>query len=134
MLWQEDDIEIWDGNSDPLEDFNESQEEPNIEQCDLIFAIVKTIFWFQTIQFISDSAIESWFCFLQKILEMINSYLKSPVLQELIAVFPVTLYKARKMIGSNRDAFDKFVVCNKCDSIYNYEEAYRVHNGKIFFI
>ena len=110
------------------------QEEANTEQYDLISAIVKTIFWFQTIQFISDSAIESWFSLLQKILQMINSYLKSQVLQELIAVFPVTLYRARKMIGSNRDAFEKFVVCNKCDSIYNYEEAYRVHNGNLFFI
>ena len=48
--------------------------------------------------------------------------------------FPVTHYKARKMIGSKRDAFDKFVVCNKCDSIYKYEETYRLYNGKLFFI
>ena len=81
------------------------------------------------IQFISDAAIESWLSLLQKILEMIISYLKSSVLQERIAVFPATLYRACKMIVSDRDPCDKFV-----DSIYHYEEALRVHNGKAFFI
>ena len=134
FLLQEDDIKIWNGNSDPLEDFNESQEEPNTEQYDLISAIVKTIFWFQTIQFISYSVVKSWFSLPPKRLEMINSYLKSPFLQEFIAAFPVTVYRASKMIGSNRGAFEKFVVCKKCDSLYNYEEAYRVHNDNLFLI
>ena len=69
-----------------------------------------------------------------KRLEMINSHLKSPFLQEFIAAFPVTVYRASKMIGSNRGAFEKIVVCKTCDSIYNYEEAYRVHNGNLFLI
>lgn len=134
LLLQEDDTKIWDENSDPLEDFKESQEEPNTEQYDLISAIFNTIIRFQMIQFISDAAIESWLSLLQKILEMIISYLKSSVLQERIAVFPATLYRACKMIVSDRDPCDKFVACNKCDSIYHYEEALRVHNGKAFFI
>ena len=47
----------------------------------------------------------------------------------LLEMFPDTLYKARKYVGFDKDDFFKFVVCPKCTRLFTYDQAYVTKNG-----
>jgi len=96
--------------------------------------IFKLVFIWQAVQFLSDSAIESFLKIMKKIFLLVNNYLLNENLQQFIESMPETLYKARKIVGINRDDFDKHVVCPKCDETYKYEDSFEVRNGMNIFI
>lgn len=95
----------------------------------LMVKIYKLVFIWQTVQFLSDSTIDSFLKTLKQIFVLVNNYLQNEKLQEIIENMPQTLYKARKTVGINRDDFDKHVVCLRCDETYKYDESYVVRNG-----
>lgn len=77
---------------------------------------------------------ESLLQVVKNVLVAISSFLNFELFTEIVDLFPTTLYKARKIVGINRDDFDKYVVCSKCDSIYDYDDAYIMKNGVYFLI
>lgn len=46
------------------------------------------------------------------------------------ASFPSSLYMLKKYFGLHKDYFQKFVVCPKCNSLYNYDSAYETVGGR----
>jgi len=46
------------------------------------------------------------------------------------ASFPSSLYMLKKYFGLHKDCFQKFVVCPKCNSLYNYDSAYETVGGR----
>lgn len=46
------------------------------------------------------------------------------------ASFPSSLYMLKKYFGLHKDCFQKFVVCPKCNSLYNYDSAYEKVGGR----
>ena len=79
--------------------------------------------------FISDSGMESLFQVMRRIIEVMNDYLQFSMLQNIIDVFPSTLCKARRIVGIDRDDFDKYIVCSNCDEIYEYNAAFELKFG-----
>jgi len=91
--------------------------------------MIKVLFVWHAAVNLSDSALESLLGVLKKILCLINFLITSEKLAEIIDVFPGTLYKTRKLAGINRDHFEKYVVCPKCDETYKYKEAFKNVHG-----
>jgi hypothetical protein len=54
------------------------------------------------------------------------------VIEELIAVFPTSLYMLRQFLKIDRDDFTKYVVCPKCYKCYEYGECLVDRNGQYF--
>ena len=47
------------------------------------------------------------------------------------SIIPSSLYMLNKYFGLHKDCFQKFVVCPKCSSLYNYDSAYDTVGSKI---
>ena len=47
-----------------------------------------------------------------------------------LASFPSSLYLLKKHFGLHNDGFQKFVVCPKCNSLYNYDSAFETVGSK----
>ena len=61
---------------------------------------------------------------------MLNTATTSLVLQTIIDNFPKSHYSARKFLNIDRDNFDKYVVCRKCESLYKYDKCVlKKYNG-----
>ncbi|XP_070580772.1 uncharacterized protein [Ptychodera flava] len=56
------------------------------------------------------------FCFLGQIF---------PCMADFSVLLPESLYKLKKRMGLNEDKFTKFVVCQKCSSIYKFDDCYK---------
>ncbi len=60
---------------------------------------------------------------LRAVLSLLSVICPHPFLAGVLAVFPASLYLAWKQFSSDRDTFQKFVVCPKCNAVYNYCDA-----------
>jgi len=40
-----------------------------------------------------------------------------------VEIFPSTIFRAKKILGLDKDQFLKFICCPKCNKLYNYSEA-----------
>ena len=120
-----------------LDDFaiaEKEEDELNDSVGNLMCRILQKLFLWQTVNFLSDSALESLIYLIKSILELINSLFFFGKLAQIISVFPDSLYKARKIAGVDRDNFQKHVVCPKCDSTYEYNECFVVCSGIFSYI
>ena len=43
---------------------------------------------------------------------------------------PKTLQAAYKLVGINNDAFAQYIVCPKCNAIFEYDAGYTMEGGK----
>ena len=119
---------MWDSYDSPLEDFVVIADDHKNDNK-VLKAVLKAVFLRQTLNFLSDSAMESLLSVLKKIFQILNEYLQSVVFGKFIEVFPVSMYKSRKVLGINRDDFEKHVICPECDSIYKFDDAYTKIGG-----
>ena len=53
-----------------------------------------------------------------------------PWLSLFVVSFPSSLYLLKKHFGLLTDDFQKFVVCPKCNSLYNYDSTFETRGGK----
>ena len=79
------------------------------------------LFSWQSIFRIPDIAINTLFKFFNVVLCRLAHILKSESLQSICEGFPENLDKARKMNYINREAFEKYVTCQKCCCTYPSE-------------
>ena len=103
----------------------------------VVSAILKLVFVWGSLRFLSDLTLQSLFSILKQVLGLINGLINNPTRECIIDVFPETLFKTRKIAGIHRDNFDKLVVCPTCDETYRYEDSSHSINGnnklKIYF-
>lgn len=121
----------------PLDDFVVEIPTDTSITYKVLSRVFKLLFIWQSIYNISDTALESLLNVVKKILLILNELIKIEMLNELTSAFPKSLYKVRKLVGINRDLFQKFAVCKKCDSTYTYDDATELINGMFnyfFFI
>lgn len=63
------------------------------------------------------------------IMETLNLVIQSSVLSEIISEYPITMYKARKILGEQRDGFEKLVICPNCEKSYSFESSQECIGG-----
>lgn len=47
-----------------------------------------------------------------------------------VSSFPKSLHLLKKQLGFDQDKFVKYVVCPKCDSLYNFDDCFELRNRK----
>jgi hypothetical protein len=86
----------------------------------------------QGICHISDYGLAWLLKFLFQFFRALNIHVSNSVIEELIAVFPTSLYMLRQFLKIDRDDFTKYVVCPKCYKCYEYGECLVDRNGQYF--
>lgn len=71
---------------------------------------------------IADRGIELLLQFLHAFFSVISE--RIPWMSLFLASFPSSLYMLKKHFNLHKDGFQKFVVCPKCNSLYNYNSAF----------
>ena len=78
---------------------------------------------FQSAFFLPNAAAEWVLLLLRAVVSMLSVLCPHPFLAGVLAIFPASLYLAWKQIGSDREEFQRFVVCPKCNAVYTYSNA-----------
>lgn len=89
----------------------------------LISYICSFLLSWQAIFRIPDVAIGVILKFFRILFLKLSEITKSEDLQLLHRLFPENLNHARKLQDINRDDYEKFVVCSRCHSTYNYSDC-----------
>ena len=77
------------------------------------------------------NSFESLLSAIKYILQIVHMVTRGELLQKIIIGFLKSHYSARNFLKIGRDDFEKFVVCQKCESLYNYSECViNLNNGK----
>ena len=102
----------------------------NTTPCNLCFTHLKILLVFITIwQFafrVSNSAITSLLRFLHYFIIYMGKSFQCDALQEMGGSFPLMLSTVHKLIALQGNDFINFVVCPKCDSVYEYKDCLTV--------
>ena len=75
---------------------------------------------FQTVNYITDSAINALLKFLGIFLKVLGLF--SEFVSGIASQFPCSLYQLKKKV-SKKIEFKKFVVCSRCDSLHNFKDC-----------
>ena len=65
------------------------------------------------------------------IMEILNLVIQPSVLSEIISEYPVTMYKARKILGAQRDGFAKLFICPNCEKPNSFESSQKCVGGTL---
>jgi hypothetical protein len=79
------------------------------------------VLW-QSVYFISDSAVESLLKLFLVVFNFLGKY--SPRVETLARVFPQSIYAMSKFIDSEKIKFLKYIVCRKCYKLYHIEDCF----------
>ena len=90
---------------------------------------IRFLLIFQSVYYITDSAINSLLKFLCVFLKVLSQF--SEFAAGIASQFPCSLYQLSKK-ASMKNEFKKFVVCSRCDSLYNPKDC--VRSGAIGFL
>ena len=77
---------------------------------------------------ISDNAMEILLEFLRAVFDSLATVV--PGIGSFAALFPKSLHLLKKQLGIDQDKFIKYVVCPKCDTLYNFDDCYELQNRK----
>jgi len=117
--------EYWDIDKAELDrDFNLHQDEQsytNGSTTRLIRVTALFLLLWASFYSISASALQHLIKFLRYFLSVIMS--RNPEVAEFSAEFPTSLYMLKKKFGILDDKFIKYVICPKCNSLYEYKEC-----------
>ena len=121
--------EHWDVScEDILRDFNEDDDngsrenslDPKSQNGALSLILMFLLLW-AAFYHISAAALNHLIQFLRYALSLIAP--GSPVVAALLASFPTSLYALKKHFHLSVDQFEKYVICPKCCSLYNFREC-----------
>ena len=123
--------EIWDDllEENVMEDLNETSfsgaveaDADSVNRVAIVNWILLFICYWWTYYNIADRGIELMIQFLHALFTVLSERL--PWMSFFVGSFPSSLYLLKKFFGLHKDCFQKFVVCPKCNSLYNYDSAY----------
>ena len=63
------------------------------------------------------------FTFLHIVFTVLHSVCPTPFLYAVISLLPCSIYVARKLLHLHDDDFIHYVVCPKCENLYEYNEC-----------
>ena len=118
--------EHWDGGSDDeiMTDFDDIDEDmDHLDDKDSILPIALIFFMlWASFYGISATALNH----LIKVLHYMFSILVQNVsaTTAFITSFPTSLYIMKKYLGLSKDTFEKYVICEKCGSLYTFKECF----------
>ena len=90
---------------------------------DSLMAFATFILLWQFTYAISDRCITALLRFMSYFVKLLAKLSNSPMLENMSLQFPTSLYKLRKIIHLDKQAFKELVVCPKCHSIYTLESC-----------
>lgn len=103
--------------------------EPRFKKIISVFLLF--LFYWQSLFWVSDSAIGLMLSFIAKFLTIIANSFNLQPLVHIASSMPRTLYKSRKWLGKLKEKFIIFVVCPTCHTVYSYEESVEVQGGLV---
>lgn len=77
---------------------------------------------------ISDNALEILLAFLRAVFESMATVVSG--IGSFVSSFLKSLHLLKKQLGFDQDKFVKYVVCPKCDSLYNFDDCFELRNRK----
>ena len=77
---------------------------------------------------ISDNAMEILLEFLRAAFDSLATVV--PGVGNFAALLPKSLHLFKKQLGIDKDKFIKYVVCPKCDTLYNFDDCYELQHRK----
>ena len=77
---------------------------------------------------ISDNALEILLEFLRAVFDSMTTIV--PAIGSFAVLFPKSLHLLKKQLGIDQDKFIKYVVCPKCNTLYNFDDCYVLQNRK----
>jgi len=120
--------EIWDDDDDEhSQNENEANSSPVLY---LIQAVVQALYLIQKKLSLSDSSLEYFLKLFHLFITLIAGYVENAFIVELKTSFPTSHHTSRKILGIQRDNFERYVVCPSCASLYNFNECITNTNGK----
>ena len=126
--------EIWTSENEPSFDFQKDPNDVRIE-CDntqqeqtiniIVSVITHLLLAWKARYFVSDAfcAIDVLLNILHYFVSIIQFTFNCDSLKFLKDIFPGTFYKAKNMIGLNKDKFEKYVCCPICNKLFSYEDS-----------
>ena len=122
MLTQDgSDEEHWDESD---EDYEEGQHDSDNPQAkSFVRWLVALLLAFQAAYAIPYTATHWLFTFLHTAFTVLYSVCPTPFLYAVISLLPCSLYLAWKLLHLHDDNFIRYVVCPKCESLYEYHEC-----------
>lgn len=108
-------------------DYKEQSVDIQGENQNYIIAVLKILLVWQVVHYVSDAAF-SVLLFLLRSLFYLFSF-SSDLAKSLYQNFPVTMYQLYKYISFEKDDFKKYVVCQKCFCLYEFQDCCRFVEG-----
>ena len=96
----------------------------------LLFWLLYFLLIWQTSCHISENGMAWLLKFLSSWFKLLGVIVPSDILAQIVTAFPGTLYMLRQFFHFDRGNFDKFVVCSKCHSLYEYNECLKTVNNR----
>ena len=79
---------------------------------------------------ISDAAVTAIVCFLYKIFNFMHVKFTEQTKQPAAEEFPKTLKKACQLVGIKMNSFIEYMVCPKCNAVYDHEFGYTIQDNQ----
>ena len=129
--------EVWELNKEDIDmDFNDKQlPSVNINtissmdkvKCLVNWLLIFVCLW-SSFCSLSDNAVDILLSFLKSFFEVLGSIV--PMVTGIALLVPKSLHLLRNNLGLNKDKFIKFVVCPKCENLYDFNDCYELRFGK----
>lgn len=108
-------------NVNPFQGLNESV------NCIIRWILLFLCLW-SSFCVISDNALEILLEFFRAVFESMATVV--PVIKSFASSFPKSRHLLKKQLGFHQDKFVKYVVCPKCDTLYNFDDCFELRNRK----
>ena len=120
------DQEYWDSDietGDFGNDDEESEDRESVMINRVLFVTIVFIFLWASFYGVSAVAVNHLLQYLHHMLSSLAVH--SPAVAAVVAAFPSSLYLMKKLFGIGTDKFEKYVICAKCESLYQYNECFQ---------
>lgn len=75
---------------------------------------------------VSDAGVLGILLFMYNFFRLISAKYDGGIMQTICDLFPKTLKTAFHLVGINPNAFTRYIVCPKCDSVFDYNSGYTI--------
>ena len=96
----------------------------------LVFWLLYFLLLWQATCHLSNNGLVWLLKFLISWLKVLGVEISSEVFENVLLIFPGSLYLVRQFLNLDRDDFNKFVVCPKCTKLYKYDSCLEMVNGR----
>ncbi len=115
------DEEHWDESDEDNEEDRHNDNNPQAKS--FVRWLVALLLAFQAAYAIPYMATHWLFAFLHTVFTVLYSVCPSPFICAVVSLLPCSLYLAWKLLHLHDDDFIRYVVCPKCESLYEYHEC-----------